>query len=101
MAVYCPRSQAQSRTFANRDGLVEQVPDSLSLAGRTCLVTGANSGLGKATAILFAKRGARVLMACRSGIPEAGQDVIAQSGNRDVQMLEVDLSDLDSIRAVL
>lgn len=69
------------------------------LDGRTCLVTGANSGLGKATAIRLAKRGARVIMACRSGIPEAGDEVRAASGNDAVEMIRVDLSDFDSIRA--
>ncbi len=75
---------------------VEAVPDHVSLEGRTCLVTGANSGLGKAIAIRLAKRGAHVIMACRSGIPEAGNDVRAQSGNPDVEMMHVDLSDFDS-----
>lgn len=77
---------------------VEAVPDHVSLEGRTCLVTGANSGLGKAIAIRLAKRGAHVIMACRSGIPEAGNDVRAQSGNPDVEMMHVDLSDFDSMQ---
>ena len=75
------------------------VDESIRLDGRTCLVTGANSGLGKATATLLAKRGAKVFMACRSGIPEAGQDVIRESGNSNIEMLCVDLSDFDSIEA--
>lgn len=73
-------------------------PD-VRLDGRTCLVTGANSGLGKGIAIRLAKRGARVIMACRSGIPEAGEAVKKASGNDDVEMMHVDLSDFDSIAA--
>ena len=36
---------------------------------KTALVTGANSGLGFAIAVDMAKRGALVIMGCRSGIP--------------------------------
>jgi NAD(P)-dependent dehydrogenase (short-subunit alcohol dehydrogenase family) len=65
--------------------------------GRTCLVTGANVGLGKGIAIGLARRGARVLMACRSGIPEAGEEVRRASDSDAVEMLPVDLSDLRSV----
>ncbi|TFH32152.1 MAG: SDR family NAD(P)-dependent oxidoreductase [Myxococcales bacterium] len=78
---------------------VDPVPDGARLEGRTCLVTGANSGLGKAIAIRLAKRGAHVIMACRSGIPEAGDDVRAASSSDEVEMIHVDLSDFDSITA--
>jgi len=72
--------------------------DNERLDGKTCLITGANSGLGKAAAIELAKRGARVIMACRSGIPAAGEDVRQASGSERVEMLHVDLSDLSSVR---
>lgn len=78
---------------------VAPVPADVRLDGRTCLVTGANSGLGKAVAMRLAKRGAHVIMGCRSGIPEAGEDVRAESGNNNVEMIKVDLSDFDSITA--
>ena len=70
------------------------------LDGRTVMVTGSNSGLGKGVAVELASRGARVLMACRSGIPEAGREVRARSGNADIEMLHVDLSDLRSVEAL-
>ena len=76
---------------------IEPLPDSGRIDGKTCLVTGANSGLGKAVAIDLATRGGQVLMACRSGHPEAGEDVKAASGADRVEMLRVDLSDMRSV----
>ncbi len=68
------------------------------LDGKTALVTGANSGLGKAVAIDLARRGAHVLMACRSGHPTAGEEVARASGSERVEMVRVDLADLRSVR---
>ena len=79
-----------------RDTIAAPSPD-VRIDGKTCLVTGANSGLGKAVAIDLAARGARVLMACRSGHPQAGEEVRRASGSDDVGMLRVDLADLNSV----
>ena len=80
--------------------VLRPVPMSVRIEGRVCLVTGANSGLGKAVAIDLAKRGGHVLMACRGGHPEAGEDVRRVSGSDAVEMLRVDLADLDSVHAL-
>jgi NAD(P)-dependent dehydrogenase (short-subunit alcohol dehydrogenase family) len=68
------------------------------LDGKTVLIDGASSGLGFAVAVETARRGAKVIMACRSGIPEKGEEVKKLSGNNDVHMLHVDFSDIASIR---
>jgi NAD(P)-dependent dehydrogenase (short-subunit alcohol dehydrogenase family) len=67
------------------------------LEGKTVLVDGASSGLGFAVATELAKRGARIIMVCRTGIPEKGESVKKLSGSQDVSMLHVDFSDINSI----
>lgn len=65
--------------------------------GKTVLITGANSGLGFALAVQAAKRGARVIMGCRSQIPESGEKVKKLSSSDNVEMRRLDLSKIDSI----
>lgn len=71
------------------------------LAGRNFLITGANTGIGLATATSLAARGGRVIITSRS--PGNGADAVAAitsaTGNEAVSCLPLDLSDLDSVRA--
>lgn len=83
--------------IVSKDGILPGIDASVRLDGKTVLVTGANSGLGKAIAIDLARRGARMILACRSGIPEAGEEIAKASGSSDVEMMRVDLADLDSV----
>ena len=69
--------------------------------GKTVMVDGASSGLGFAVAVEVARRGAKVIMACRSGIPEKGEEVKKLTGSNDVHMLPVDYSDLSSINRLI
>lgn len=73
-----------------------------SLEGKTCLVTGATSGIGLETALGLAERGAHVVMAGRN--PERAEsaraDVVARSGNERVETLLADLSTLDGMRTL-
>jgi len=82
------------------EGKLPPLRDDVRLDGKVVFVTGANSGLGKAVAIDCARRGAKVLMACRSGHPDAGEDVKRASGSDAVEMLKVDLSDFESVQAL-
>jgi len=62
--------------------------------GKTCLVTGATSGIGKATALALARLGATVVLVCRS--ESKGEDVVrelrATTGNGAIDLLVADLS---------
>jgi NAD(P)-dependent dehydrogenase (short-subunit alcohol dehydrogenase family) len=73
---------------------------SAELAGRTFMVTGGNTGIGRATVDELARRGGRVYLACRS--PEKGRravaDIVAATGNEAVAFLPLDLADLASVR---
>ncbi|MFZ4816813.1 MAG: SDR family oxidoreductase [Phototrophicaceae bacterium] len=71
-----------------------------TMQGKTCLITGANSGIGYETALALAKMGAQIVMVCRNRTKaEAAQSKIKnQSGNPLVDVLIADLSVQQSIR---
>ncbi len=73
------------------------------LVGKVCLVTGANTGIGRVTARELASRGAGVLLACRDAKKSEGvlDDIRKVSGTEAVppELFEMDLSDLSSVRA--
>ena len=71
------------------------------LSGRTFLVTGGNTGIGRATAAGLAGRGGRVWITARSRAKgEAAVAAIkAETGNDAVFFLPLDLADLESVRA--
>ncbi|WLQ43215.1 oxidoreductase [Streptomyces laculatispora] len=69
-------------------------------SGRTAVVTGANSGIGLITARELARRGARVLLACRDERrgKEAAARIRAAVPDADVEFAALDLADLSSVR---
>ena len=69
----------------------------MTLAGRTFLVTGGNTGIGRATAAALAGRGGRVWITSRSEVK--GQAAADAIGSGLVGFLPLDLADLDSVRS--
>ena len=73
---------------------------STSLNGKTAIVTGANSGMGMATAAALADMGADVVMLCRN--EERGKAALArlsENAGRKLDLMLCDLGDLSSIVA--
>ena len=70
------------------------------LSNRTCIITGANSGIGKATAFGLAKMGASIVMLCRN--EKKGKNALKEikdnTGNQFIELMIADLQDHDSIR---
>jgi len=75
--------------------------DRVSLEGRTVLVTGPTSGLGRTAVSEFAAMGARVLLVGRDPdrLDRTRTELIAWSGNKEVTSYVVDLASLASVRA--
>jgi retinol dehydrogenase 12 len=71
------------------------------VSGRTVVVTGANTGIGRATALALAREGSRVYVAARSAAKgeAAVADIKAATGSDSVWLLALDLADLPSVRA--
>ncbi|MFW9821264.1 MAG: SDR family oxidoreductase [Candidatus Thorarchaeota archaeon] len=69
------------------------------MEGNICLITGANSGIGKETALALAKMNATVVMLCRNKQrgEKAQKEIIEQSENKNVDLLICDLSSLKDI----
>ncbi|KAM6942700.1 retinol dehydrogenase 13-like [Xenentodon cancila] len=70
------------------------------LDGKTVLITGANTGIGKETALDMAQRGARVILACRDMTRAriAADEIRQKSGNGNVVVKKLDLASLQSVR---
>jgi len=73
----------------------------LRLDGRRYIVTGANTGIGKVTALELARAGAQVDLACRSAAKTAPvvDEIKRVTGNDAVRFYPIDLTDLGSVRA--
>ncbi|XP_037533675.1 dehydrogenase/reductase SDR family member 13 [Nematolebias whitei] len=73
----------------------------VKLHGKTVIVTGSNTGIGKMTAIDLATRGARVILACRSKQrgEAALQEIKQESGSNQVVFMQLDLGSLKSVRS--
>jgi NAD(P)-dependent dehydrogenase (short-subunit alcohol dehydrogenase family) len=72
------------------------------MKGKVCLVTGATSGIGRATAAALSEIGAVVVMVCRETARgrAALAKVVSESGNQSATLMTADLSSPASVRAL-
>ena len=68
-------------------------------SGRVVIITGANSGVGYESAVAFAQKGARVVMASRSmdKLEKARQDLLKRVPKAQVDLMQLDLGSLKSV----
>ncbi|XP_072179975.1 dehydrogenase/reductase SDR family member 12-like [Diadema setosum] len=77
----------------------DQTALDINVGGKSFLITGANSGIGKSTALAVAQRGGTVHMVCRNQErgEEARKEIAETTGNEDVHLHIVDMSDSQKV----
>ena len=87
-------------TQASETARTTQTTSWLGLEGRTCVITGAGGGIGRATALAFAAAGARVVLLERdeANLATTAKEVAAQSGQA-AAAIACDVSDQASVEA--
>lgn len=71
------------------------------MVGKTVIITGCNTGIGKEVAMELARRGAKIYMACRNQklSEQARQEIVRTTGNSNVIFIPCDLASLASVRS--
>lgn len=84
--------------MSNHPWTEKDIPD---LTGKTAVITGANSGLGYHAALELARKGAHVIMACRTAVKaqEAYDHILMEVPRASLEIMTLDLASLASIHA--
>ncbi|KAL4647159.1 dehydrogenase/reductase SDR family member 12-like isoform X1 [Arapaima gigas] len=71
----------------------------VSVAGRSFMITGASSGIGKAVATAIAKRGGTVHMVCRNKdrAEETRVEIVKETGNKEIYIHILDLTETHKV----
>jgi len=66
----------------------------MDMQNKLCVITGANSGIGKATALELARQGAYIIMLCRNEdrAQKASDEIISKTGNSGVEVILADFA---------
>ncbi len=103
LSTYSPIDEAEKfriEYWALEEAKLQRMPKPKPLATRIALVTGAASGIGRATAEKLAAEGACVVIADLSS--EKAQEAAAGIGGPDVAVgVQVDVSDADAVQAMV
>jgi NAD(P)-dependent dehydrogenase (short-subunit alcohol dehydrogenase family) len=70
------------------------------IKGKTCLITGANTGIGKATALKIAALDAHIVMVCRNQEKgeTAREEIVQKTNNENIELLICDLASLKDVK---
>lgn len=85
------------KDFFRKQELIDKLSDKDRIDGQTCLVTGANSGLGYALSVDLARRGGQVIMANRRQLEESATRARKDSRSDLIQARHLDLGKIDTI----
>jgi rhamnulose-1-phosphate aldolase len=103
LSTYAPIDESEKfriEYWALEEAKLQRMPKPKPLATRVALVTGAASGIGRATAKKLAENGACVVIADLS--LEKAQEAAAELGSSDVAVgVQVDVSDADAVQAAV
>ena len=62
------------------------LPEMMNMTGKRVLVTGAASGIGRATALVLARLGASLLITDRAPLDEAAAEILAMGGSCEAML---------------
>src|SRR5580693_7189049 len=93
-----PAMEARARMTESRSAL--DVVEGIDLSGKTCVITGASSGLGRESARALAAAGAKVILAARNtdALAETERWIRAEVPDAKTATVELDLTSLTSVR---
>jgi len=77
-----------------------ECPSIAKMIGKTVIITGANTGIGKETALELARRGGHIIMACRDidKGEETAKTIRSKVPNAQIHVMQLDLASFNSVR---